>query len=379
MVALSLLVLLGFVGLTADVGLFFHAKRTMQTAADAAAIAGAAEYPADSSPWTLVTSNAKAASAANGYTDGSNGATVTVNTPATSGSHKGTGTVEVIVSQPQSTLFMALLGFNSMTVNARAVAVKGYPSQACLTVLSPNGSQALELQGKFTLSAPNCGVAVNSTASDAIDVTGNAGSLTAGSVGVVGGCSGKCTNTIDPDPVAMAPTSDPLYFLPAIPDFPTGCIAAPKSGSLSPNTCYSGDVTLSGTLPSGTYTFTGNVTAGAVTGTGVTLLLSKNASFSVSGDTNLTPPTSGTYQGVVIYQSRTNTNQIQIQKGSSDSTITGVIYAPSAQVYLQDNGGGVTMTADLVVGSLFVKASTLNLTSYSQSNGSVLSRVVLVE
>ena len=40
-VAISMLVLLGFVGLTVDAGLLFHAKRTMQAAADAAAkIAG---------------------------------------------------------------------------------------------------------------------------------------------------------------------------------------------------------------------------------------------------------------------------------------------------------------------------------------------------
>src|SRR5262249_6092208 len=152
--------------------------------------------------------------------------------------------------------------FTSMTVKARAVAVKDYPSEACLTVLSPNAPGALSLQGKFNLSAPKCGVAVNSSDPDAIDVTGNSGTLKAGSVGVVGGCqsnpSGACTSNITPAPVKMQPTSDPLYFLPPIPDNPSGCVAA--SGTLVPNTCYSGNVTLTGTLAPGTYTFTGNVT-----------------------------------------------------------------------------------------------------------------------
>jgi hypothetical protein len=95
----------------------------------------------------------------------------------------------------------------------------------------------------------------------------------------------------------------------------------------------------------------------------------------------MSPPTSGTYEGVSIYASRDNTNQIKIQKGSSNGTISGIIYAPAAQLYLQDNGGGVTLNSDLVVNSLFDKASTLTINSYTQANPSIspLTRVALVE
>lgn len=385
MVALSLLFLLGFVGLTIDVGLLFQAKRTMQIAADAAAVAGAGEYPADSSPYSQVVSYGKAASTANGYTDGSNGVTVTVNPTALYGSHKNAGDVEAIVSQSRNTFFMALLGFPSMTVTARAVAYKGAAaSQACITALDPSGSQALYSQGNATLSAPACGVVVDSTAPDAIYLKGNSASINAASVGAVGGCqsnpSSACNNNISPAPTTIAPATDPLYFLPDVPDTPSPCSAAPGNGNLTTAGCYTGNFTINAMAP-GTYTFTGNVTlGGSLSATGVTLLLSKNASLDTgNGTATLSAPTSGTYNGVVIYQSRTNANQLQLQFGSSSALFTGIIYAPAAQVYLQDHGGGVTVTADLVVKSIYNKASTLTVTSYSKTNTSVLSGVAIVE
>ena len=44
MTALSMTVLVGFLALAIDVGMLFRAKRNMQIAADAAAIAGALDY-----------------------------------------------------------------------------------------------------------------------------------------------------------------------------------------------------------------------------------------------------------------------------------------------------------------------------------------------
>ena len=74
--ALCMTCLFGFAALAADVGIMLREKRLLQIAADSAAIAGALElnYSAAS-----VTSAAKAASAQNGFTDGSGGVTVTVN------------------------------------------------------------------------------------------------------------------------------------------------------------------------------------------------------------------------------------------------------------------------------------------------------------
>ncbi len=78
--ALCMTCLFGFVALAADVGIMMRQKRMAQTAADAAAIAGAlADFKLRNTG--LVQRRAKAASAQNGFTNGSGGVTVTVNPP----------------------------------------------------------------------------------------------------------------------------------------------------------------------------------------------------------------------------------------------------------------------------------------------------------
>jgi uncharacterized membrane protein len=78
--ALCMMVLIGFLGLAIDLGLFFRVKRNMQIAADAAATAGALDYYYHQSS-ASATSAATAAAAQNGVNDGSGGAAVTVSIP----------------------------------------------------------------------------------------------------------------------------------------------------------------------------------------------------------------------------------------------------------------------------------------------------------
>ena len=129
--AVGLAVLMGFAGLGIDMGMLRYQKRLQQTAADAGALAGANNlaFPASGG----VTAGAKNASAGNGFTDGTNNVTVTVNNPPASGPHTGNANyVEVLVTAVQPTYFMKVLGINSQTVTARAVAtnVSGGPQAA---------------------------------------------------------------------------------------------------------------------------------------------------------------------------------------------------------------------------------------------------------
>src|ERR1035437_3215769 len=78
--ALCMTCVLGLVAFAVDVGVLLRAKRTMQTAADSAAVAGAAEIK-----FNDVTAAAKADTSQNGITDGVNGATVKVNNGPSSG------------------------------------------------------------------------------------------------------------------------------------------------------------------------------------------------------------------------------------------------------------------------------------------------------
>ncbi|MGA9060635.1 MAG: hypothetical protein WB341_03115 [Terracidiphilus sp.] len=92
-------------------------------------------------------------------------------------------------------------------------------------------------------------------------------------------------------------------------------------------------------------------------------------------------PTSGPYNGIAIFQPTTNTNELQIQFGSSTQALDGYIYAPGTEVYMQDKGGGVSALG-LVVGQLDSNSTlTINNASYDQANsGTTLNKAVtLVE
>ncbi len=106
----------------------------------------------------------KNASAGNGFTDGINNVTVTVNNPPTSGADSGNNKyVEVLATAVQPTYFMKVLGINSQTVTARAVAtnVSGVTSGGgCLYTLGPPNSaiEGVNVIGSAVLNAPTCGI-----------------------------------------------------------------------------------------------------------------------------------------------------------------------------------------------------------------------------
>ncbi len=83
-VALSMTLLLGFLGFATDVGTLFYAKRQIQTAADAAAIAGAAELN-----YGNMLTAARDAATQNRVTNGSGGSVVTATNPPVYGIYQG--------------------------------------------------------------------------------------------------------------------------------------------------------------------------------------------------------------------------------------------------------------------------------------------------
>ncbi|MGC2282256.1 MAG: pilus assembly protein TadG-related protein, partial [Candidatus Acidiferrales bacterium] len=175
--ALALVVLLGFAGLAIDMGTLRYQKRLQQSAADAAAIAGASNLASSSGG---VSAGAVAASATNGFSAGSAGSgcpppapattvgsvAVAVNNPPCSGPHNGDGKyVEVYVSEVQPTYFMSIFGVNSETITARAVAtnLSGGNGGGCLYTLGPPSSsiEGVNINGNATLNGPSCGIVDN--------------------------------------------------------------------------------------------------------------------------------------------------------------------------------------------------------------------------
>jgi Flp pilus assembly protein TadG len=414
--ALCMTCLFGFAALATDVGLMLREKRLLQIAADSAAIAGALEINYDPAN---VTPAALAAAGQNGFTATTSGATtaggttVTVNKPPLYGPYTGvahSNYVEVIVSQKHSTLFMSLFGVLNMTPTVRAVAMNGGSSNGCIYVLGPTGASTLDLQGNFDLSAPSCGVVVDSTDPGALSFTGAGGSLTAGSVGVVGGCTGHCGDSTPVPVTGIVAQSDPLGYLIATMPNPTvnplkatctvpnaggkkgaGVLTGTITNAATAIVCYSGNVTLSNvTLNGGTYVFTGNVTLDSTVITNGATLDINSGSLTENTGTVMTlaaPPSDSpsTYHNIAIMAPPANTSNLNFAIGDATGSLTGIIYAPGAAMTLQDGGGsgkkgGLSLTTNLIVKTLSDTAAELTITSYSQTvPGSPLSKVVLVE
>jgi len=139
--AAAMALILGLCGLAVDVGLLYTARRSMQTAADAAAVAGATALRSAQT----VSSAARAAATLNGFTNGSNDTTVAVNNPPASGTYSGNASyVEVVVTQPQPTYFLRALGYNTVSVSSRAVsgAISGPPACTLSTSQLPMRSSS---------------------------------------------------------------------------------------------------------------------------------------------------------------------------------------------------------------------------------------------
>jgi len=365
LVVLCLTVVLGFLGFAVDVGQLFRARQILQTAADAAAIAGAQQVLY--SDWNTA---AQAAAVQNGITNGVNGATITVNHPPLSGAHTigrdpsgANNYVEVIVSQPQPSGFYQIVKPGAMTVSARSVASNG-PSHNCLYTLGTSGTDINVTGFLASLNMPNCGIVDNSTSSNALSESGAFDSISGGTITVAGQTSGVgFWNSIDcsaPGPcpaTRAAPTQDPLAYLsdPAIPGgCHTGTTTITTNKTLSPD-CWNG-LTLNGGIVNfspGLYIVNGNLNITGfiqgVTGTGVTFYVTGAINFSGAQYLNLVAPTSGTYNGILFMAPLTNTSAMTFT-GLSYSTLSGIFHLPGSAMNF-DGGTVTTFNNSIIVKS----------------------------
>jgi len=406
--ALCMPVVLGFLGFALDVGLLTVEKRKAQAAADSAAVAGAAELN-----FGDYASAAQSAAALNGFTNGVNGATVKVNPSGTStpsplnGMYANQpGYVEVIVSQRTPTAFMGLFSQSSVKVSARAVATLGN-AQNCIYVLKSSGT-TVSLDNNAQLTSPGCGMVANSSGSPAISVTGGA-NVTASTVEVAGSTYvDNSGSKISPSALTgIVPVSDPLAYLTAPPYTASSCTADPlthygnggSSYSVGPGSAYS--TTQAGntvcytslslgmnsdtvTVNPGIYVITGALSFASATtlgGNGVTFYLVGNGSVTIANGAtlNLSAPTTGTYNGILFYQDRSDAQAASIQGGAT-STLQGILYFPDAALSI-GNGTTLTFYTPIVASTLtIVGGSTFEDKDYGDVNpGQPLTSARLVE
>ena len=125
-------------------------------------------------------------------------------------------------------------------------------------------------------------------------------------------------------------------------------------------------------MSAGTYVFTGDLDFtghGSLTGTGVTLYFAgPNGQLGGPGNgnttLNLTAPTSGAYNGILIYQDRTDANLAEFN-GTPITNLTGIIYMPDNALEFSGNTTS-NLTTDLIVNQLIEQGNaTVNITNYN--------------
>jgi hypothetical protein len=305
---LFLMTFLLFGGITLDAGLLELRRLRIQQAADAAAQEAMYQFARNSSSWS---SAGKAQAAMNGFTDGSNGVTVSIANPPTTGTYAGNTLVfQATVAQNVNTLLMGLLNHGTSTIAATAFAEE---LPTCFWIMnnsgtSPNGSLRMQ---SATLNA-NCGVYINTSGNNSqknLNLDFWARLTVSGSrIRVVGPYSDNISSTqccfggmigINPQPrYAATVKSDPLAYVTA-PSL-SSCTYNNTSfwggtHTLSPGT-YCGGIDIANnatvTFSPGLYIIAGGLSSSDsyIYGTGVTLYFTKTSGASSYSPITVTGP-----------------------------------------------------------------------------------------
>jgi hypothetical protein len=397
-------VVMGAAAVGLETGQIYRTKRQMQGAADAAALAGSFDLLNNQS--SAVTSDAQFQAQRNGFQNGVNGVTVTVNTPPTSGSNVGTnGAVEVIVNKSQSFSLGAVLArslgatSSNYTITARSVAAQGtmtsttnqtvttttttLSGDGCMIALTPNNEQGVSITsfGNFT---SDCKVYSNGTATGTGATTASIYMANFGSATIKGGLwtRGSFVATSYGSISPAMPNTAQQNQTTTLGD-PYANLAAPSPGACTYNPFTAGSGT-SITLSPGVYCG-GLAIKGGYSNVYVTpgTYYIVNGDLYLSGVSTVSCPTCTADQGTtfVLTQNTGNGANVGGVYISSDSTVT--LNAPSTKtsqpypgvLFYQDRtatAGTMTSTSKIfTVSSL--SSATLTGAIYFPNNAIVLS------
>ncbi len=370
LVAVCLTILLIGAAISLDGGALLDLRRRTQATADASAMAAAEDlfrnYPANHGYDTVSSARTRAVAiaAANGFPSLADGtSSVTVRTaPETylGGPNLGRavppGFAEVTILYNQPRYFSSIIGTGSIPVSARAVARgKWAPALVGIHVLDLHAPSALRATGGGTGTITGgAAVVVNSDDPGAAVTTGGS-TITADDFSIVGGTSG--TGFIGNVSTGMEPQPDPLRNLPEpnSSDYTTQS-NSPKHFSngnktLSPGV-YRGGITITGqanvTMSPGVYYMDGGGFSfsgqGNLVAQGVMIYNDpKGPSDKISlsgsngGSVTMTPPTSGPYKGMTLFQERSATQDMNVS-GNGSFYVTGTFYTANALMNVTGNG-----------------------------------------
>lgn len=349
LLAIMLTAILGLAALSIDVGNMYQIRRTTQTSADAAAEAAAIELYNHFAMYAGVDYNGKAraaalaSAAANGYS----GAAVQTNLPPRAGAFAGrAGYVEVIIKTRPARGFSAIFGGADPEVASRAVGAGAMvDTHASVLVLDPVKKNSFELKGKGSALTVKGDVIINSKNNRAAQV-GKKAQVKAQHFVVSGGLEKNSRKFVDADvSTGAAPSPDPLSSLPIPVKGSQLNPAAFKSSSsgydvynLVPGTYKElkfdkNDIV---NMAPGIYYVEEKVELkgdASVNASGVMIYNAGNKGIKIEtkGNVHISPPTSGPYQAVSLFQGGLKRTKVEFSK-EHHLDISGIIYAPLSEV-----------------------------------------------
>jgi hypothetical protein len=393
---LSLVVLLGVVGLTADGGARLAERRHAQATADVAALAAATDlfesWPAHQGtadeghdPDGTAAAAARKVANDNGFTD------VTVHVSPDNyegGPHAGTqlppGYAEVIVKSSVLRTFSNVLGSGDLPVQARSVAAGAWiyappvwvgDRSADLAFWMGNGGGNVAIGQTQTAVNPYGGRVIVNSSSALGAVNAAQGTISAVDFFFGGGSAGTFSGNVHNN---QRPVPDPLSFLPTpsqIGAIKVAVSSPSASQTLDPG-IYVGGISVGSGLSSanltlnpglyymqgGGFKFQGSGTLkvnkvnpndgvviyNAPTNDSQDVVLLKG-----NGSWTLSPQATGPFAGLVIYQDRNSAAKVTLWHLGTDNAppyanITGAVYAPNAWVYAQHKGGDTSLGSQFI-------------------------------
>jgi len=382
LIALAAIGLFAFAALAIDGSMVFSDRRHAQNAADTAAFDAALAYIRLGSGGGWVAEGLDRATS-NGYNNDGTRSIVRVELCSVAADPcdslpAGVDPAEFIQVQITSNVnmvFARVIGFNQITNRVEAVA-QVVPSEYqemfdgnAVVSLSANDCKAVMYQGNADTTIVGGGIFVMSDCPDsAFFNNSNAAQLTAPSLCAVGG--------IDYNPGAIN-----------IPSIQTGCKPPPQIAE--PNVTCTGSAAQTGntmspgnwsgtfppagvnTLQPGVYCIDGNFRVNGgdnLTGIGVVIkMVGGDVRLEGNGSIDLEAPTSGAYNGLVIYMpSATNCDEI-IFNGTGNFTLKGAVLAPCSDITINGTGTGVAPTGGIlgqVIGDTVDLSGTSNVSLF---------------
>ncbi|MGH6931920.1 MAG: pilus assembly protein TadG-related protein [Dongiaceae bacterium] len=373
--------LVGLVGLGVETGYWYVSKRNLQTEADAAALGGAWSKLYGGSSGAILAAATNEAGR-NGFVD-TPATDISMNNPPVYGAYiADANAVEIILTEDHELLFASVVRDAVVTVAARAVAKIIPADDACVLALNTTAPDALNITGNTDFNMPTCVLASNSTNCPSganIDGSATVIAYSVYSAGCYENTSSDPVTLTEPAQTNMAPIIDP-YANATVPPAPAPCtpwggaatkqsgrkycnnlnIPPPSTVNFEPGIYWLEDanLTVHGTLVCPTCVEGGDGVliifmndSGGDTGS---ITINGSANVVLNGISPAQAAAAGqpALSGLLLFQdpdaAGDSSDQAHINGGSGTS-LTGAIYFPQNEINFEGNTAGQS-TCTLIIG-----------------------------